>query len=294
MGQPSCSNTYGALASSEGEQASAVARYQEALQLARRVGDVQVIAISLNNLGYTMLVYGDPGSATLLLEEALAKAQEVRDTLLIANVLINLAFAALIQEDHKRVKALIEESFTLLQKAGDKQLVAECLEKMAAMAGAQEKSERAARLWGAAEALREKIKAPLQDDEGAILKPYLDRAQEMLRDEGAWKTELAKGREMALKDAVEYALSEEETTTASSQAPEQPSVSTQVITLTRREEEVVALVARGLTNRQIAAELSISEHTSATHVAKILKKLGLRSRTQIGSWLAEQVPPPAD
>jgi non-specific serine/threonine protein kinase len=93
---------------------------------------------------------------------------------------------------------------------------------------------------------------------------------------------------MTLEEAVEYALAEQESAMPVSPAPEQLPASTQAASLTRREEEVVALVARGLTNRQIAAELSISEHTAATHVAKILKKLGLRSRTQIGSRLAEQ------
>jgi non-specific serine/threonine protein kinase len=58
--------------------------------------------------------------------------------------------------------------------------------------------------------------------------------------------------------------------------------------LTAREQEVTPLVARGLTNRQIATELSISEHTAATHVRRILKKLNLQSRAQIGSWLIEQ------
>jgi non-specific serine/threonine protein kinase len=53
--------------------------------------------------------------------------------------------------------------------------------------------------------------------------------------------------------------------------------------LTVREQDVTLLVGRGLTNRQIAQELSISEHTAANHVRKILKKLGLRSRAQISS-----------
>jgi DNA-binding NarL/FixJ family response regulator len=50
----------------------------------------------------------------------------------------------------------------------------------------------------------------------------------------------------------------------------------------------VALVARGLTNRQIAQELSISERTAGNHVAKILRKLELRSRAQIGRWAADR------
>lgn len=53
--------------------------------------------------------------------------------------------------------------------------------------------------------------------------------------------------------------------------------------LTRREGEIAALVARGLTNRQIAAALHISERTAENHVQHILTKLGLHTRTQIAT-----------
>ena len=55
--------------------------------------------------------------------------------------------------------------------------------------------------------------------------------------------------------------------------------------LTRREREVASLVAQGLTNRQIASELVLSEHTVHHHLTRILKKLDLRSREQIASRL---------
>jgi DNA-binding NarL/FixJ family response regulator len=59
-------------------------------------------------------------------------------------------------------------------------------------------------------------------------------------------------------------------------------------TLTAREAEVLAGVARGLSNRAIADELGITERTARTHVSNILAKLGLTSRTQAALLAVEQ------
>jgi DNA-binding NarL/FixJ family response regulator len=60
-----------------------------------------------------------------------------------------------------------------------------------------------------------------------------------------------------------------------------------VESLTAREVEVLQLVAKGAANKEIAAELSITERTARTHVSNILGKLGLASRTQAALWAVE-------
>jgi DNA-binding NarL/FixJ family response regulator len=95
---------------------------------------------------------------------------------------------------------------------------------------------------------------------------------------------------MTPKQAMEYALAkgEEPPTLVLEQQPP-PNDPTE--RLTRREREVALLVAEGLTNRQIATELSVSTNTANNHVARILRKLGLRSRAQIAAWVTERRSP---
>jgi len=64
-----------------------------------------------------------------------------------------------------------------------------------------------------------------------------------------------------------------------------------VATLSRRERDIVRLIAAGRTNRQLAAELGITERTAATHVGNILKKLGVATRAEIAAWAARQNDP---
>ena len=97
---------------------------------------------------------------------------------------------------------------------------------------------------------------------------------------------------MTEEQAVGYALSEVEEQDAPTllAAPEpQPSPADESSErLTAREQEVALLVARGLTNRQIAEELSISGRTVENHIGKIFKKLGFSSRSRIAAWVAQR------
>jgi predicted ATPase/DNA-binding SARP family transcriptional activator/DNA-binding CsgD family transcriptional regulator len=279
----------GSLASARGDVARALALYEEAVALSRKVGNTQKVATSLGNLGHTTLVYGDHRRATALLEESLVLFRDIEDSLDVAICLTNLGLAVLARGDHRRAATLLEESLSIARKVRSDRVIIDCLEAMVGVAGMRDQDHRAARLWGAAQALREDIGAPLGDDDRTLLEPYLAAVRSRL-DEEAWDAALAEGKDMGPEEAVEYALSEDGGATFASAAPDRPLVHEQPLALTRREEEVATLVGRGLTNRRIAEELFLSERTVHRHVSSVLKKLGVASREHVASRLADRRP----
>ena len=100
---------------------------------------------------------------------------------------------------------------------------------------------------------------------------------------------LAEGRKLSPEEAVGLVLANEPDD-ASRLGPRRGSSSA----LTRREAEVAALVARGLTNRDIAAQLFLSVRTVEVHVNHVLTKLGFRTRTQLAAWALEEGLRPED
>jgi DNA-binding CsgD family transcriptional regulator len=105
---------------------------------------------------------------------------------------------------------------------------------------------------------------------------------------------LAEGRKLSPEEAVGLVLANEPAEpgrqSASRLGPRRGSSSA----LTRREAEVAALVARGLTNRDIAAQLFLSVRTVEVHVDHVLTKLGFRTRTQLAAWALEEGVRPED
>ncbi|WP_394378336.1 response regulator transcription factor [Saccharopolyspora spinosa] len=89
---------------------------------------------------------------------------------------------------------------------------------------------------------------------------------------------------MNREQTIFYALGEKPppVEAAAASAPETEPV------LTKREREVAALVTAGKTNKEIAADLVISQRTAEAHVENILSKLGFTSRAQVISWMTGQ------
>jgi DNA-binding CsgD family transcriptional regulator len=279
----------------EDDYARGAALWEESLALAREIGDPDRVGIMLSNLGHPALLQGDYERARALSEEALAFANELGSSgvELAPSASVNLGLALLGLGEHERAATPFEKALVMSQNMGRKPQVIESLEGMAGLAGALGKDTRAARLWGAAEATREDTGIALSPSERALHEPYLNSARSRL-EETAWEEALAEGRAMSLDRATEYALSTEEPDPPPIPVSEEPSANQPPVALTRREDEVAILVARGLTNRQISTELGISERTVENHVGRILRKLELRSRSQIATWATERQLPTTD
>lgn len=267
----------GALAYALGDLERAVALTEESLEIKRELGDERGLMSSRNNLGEMLQTSGDLAGAQALFEENLRIERTSGEEWGAAISLLNLGTLAIDQGEPLRAETLLLEALRVWVRLGDEDAVAECLGSLAGAAGMRGECARAARLLGAAEAARERFGTPIRPVERDRYERFAALSRRGLSTE-AWRAAWAAGRAMSLEEAAEYALSTEPLEGAPS-------------ALTRREQEVAALVARGLTNRRISRELSISERTVATHVGRILKKLGLRSRAQIATWTTEQHQP---
>ena len=136
-------------------------------------------------------------------------AHELGDRTGVAASLLNLGAAEMQRGDHERAETLLREGLGLARDVGDKISLAEGLEYLAGTSGARGRGERAARLYGAAEVLRESLAAPLLPAERPFYERHLVASRSQL-DETAWEAAWSEGRAMTMEDAVGYALEEEQ------------------------------------------------------------------------------------
>ncbi len=266
---------FAAVHADDGERVRALRTEVEALR--REPVDRQVMGYLLIFLALAALDDGDHERALALLEESLALFRELEHTVGITMCLTGLAMATLEQGDHERAAALIEEDLRLLRGLRDKVGISYGLLGLAGVAALRRQPARAARLWGAAEALREATGVSLSPFERIQFnyEGYSANSRSWL-DEVAWATAWAEGRDMTPEEALEYAL--EQPTTPEPVAPAKVETNYPA-GLSVREVEVLRLVAAGRTSVQIAEKLCISARTVNAHLNSIYGKIGLSSRS---------------
>lgn len=236
----------GSLARYQGEYQQSELFHTEALDLSRKLGDARGIAASLNDLAAVMLELGEWSQAARLWKQSLSHYRQAGDQRGAGIVLGNLGEFALLTGDNRRAQALYKESLErrreigdsrgiavalnnlggVLHRLGNNDLAAEqfkeslricrelgehrvlirCLEALAMVAVGQQRRSRAARLWGAAAALRETAGMPVP----AIDLPRYEREVQQAKveaDDREWEMAWKQGALMGPEKAVTYALS---------------------------------------------------------------------------------------
>jgi predicted ATPase/DNA-binding CsgD family transcriptional regulator len=315
----------GTMAWAQGDQRFAIRQARRALSVAGRLGDADGGVRALQQLAQIRFAAGDLAKARARLERAIPIARGLRDPDALGLCFFRLGLVALAERRWEEAEQLLLESIRLGRAADDSERVAvastflgrvyletgrldqaeatlqeslatgrhhasprqvaRTLIAMAAVAAQRGDGARAAWLAGASAGLLELVGVNLTQP----LDSYTDaRLQRALEARGSSRS-FAAGHAADVRAAIRFALDEkDEQAAAAGAGPRRAGVEGG---LTKRQLVVARLVAEGLTNREIAARLYISERTAEGHVEQIRNKLGFSSRSQVAAWAAQNLPP---
>jgi DNA-binding CsgD family transcriptional regulator len=247
--------------------------YDEALSVLSDSTNQELVDDVSNTRGVLAITQGDPASALEILTRCVASARSQGDSPRMARYLESLANAHL---DLGRVDEAAEswqESLSVFRVVNDWFGIIWCLVGLSLVAAARRQDDRVLRLAGAADRLSREYSLTSWSLRTQQIGDARKRASDRMgtRGEAAWK----EGQTMTTDEALEYALGGEK--------PPEAGLADQGL-LSRREREVVTMVASGMTNKEIAQRLFIAERTAEGHVERIRNKLGVRSRTEVATW----------
>jgi predicted ATPase/class 3 adenylate cyclase/DNA-binding CsgD family transcriptional regulator len=269
-----------------GDLEAAFADNQESLTLSRAAEDNYRLAITLANLGVYELAAGEVRAARAHLQEASTIADNLGYPNMSVGLRENLGFVDLIDADPRSARRLFLASLDIARVTGVKSYyVNAALLGLALAVGADGDPAIAATLHGVADANCEQagrvfaaMEVGLRDGDRARLGATLGDA--------AFEAAYSRGRTLSQADAVALASAvagpdpgdaSAVTVPAAGRATAEASAGL----LSEREREIVALLAGGATDAQIAARLFLSVNTVRSHLERIRDKTGARRRTEL-------------
>jgi predicted ATPase/DNA-binding CsgD family transcriptional regulator len=253
-----------------------------ALTLAREIGPIIWLPSLLGNLAAVATERNDVAAADAYVNEALDISREQQDPGGMANSLSDIARVSLARSDSDGAREQLLESLTLQRDIRDPRYAAQTFEYCAWLAAISHQPERTARLLGAAEAMRESIGVPVPPLIRRDYDTYVPLARARI-DAAAWDRAWGEGHSSTLDESIVFAMEFPREPEPIAEPPVTPA-SDAVGGLSRREIEVLRLLVDGRSNQDIAGALFISPHTAARHVANIMNKLGVESRTAAATW----------
>jgi predicted ATPase/DNA-binding CsgD family transcriptional regulator len=211
--------------------------------------------------------------------EGVRLSREAGDLYQLEAMLRNLGMVGMMSDDIHAAKSRFVEALQVARTIDNRLAQYYGLAAAGWYAANTGQTRAAAQLLGAADAMGTQTGADIMGP----LVPLLVQAKELAKGalgSSKFEAEIQAGRRLSRMAALRLALGE------SDQAAVAASDGAESAALGKRELEVARLVADGLSNKQIAARLFISDRTAATHVGNILNKLGFNSRAQVATWVA--------
>lgn len=254
--------------------------YEQAIDTLTEAGDTAGHAAALADLTELRVLEGNHEEAQQPGQLAVRLSRKIADPHGTACGCRVLAAAALAAGDVAGAEEMSREAIRLLHATGDIPALAENLEMLAAaLVQRQKRGEcwtSSTRLLAACQAIYQRSGyRPLRH---LAMPPeqLLERARIRLGDE-TYRDVWAAGSALSPAAAATEALAPVPAVADSNDAEQTP--------LTPREYEVAELVARGLTNREVARRLGIAEWTAVNHLRKVMRKLGCPSRVHVANWV---------
>jgi len=199
----------GQIAMKQAKYEQAQAEMKECLVIRRGLGAKTDIARSLLTLGHITRLKGDDEQAWEHYRESLATFREVDLQWGVAHCLLNLGKIACLRKEYAEAEVLYLETLRIFQELGDRYSLAYNLEAQASLAGWQKQPGRAARLWGAAQALRKSLNTPLPPADRTEFEADMRRVKDYLTESGKSEAEFLAaweaGQTMFLEDTIAFA-----------------------------------------------------------------------------------------
>jgi len=267
----------------EGDLAGAASDAVEALRLFRQTGNQVEMGVLLGNLGSIELSAGDLDAARRHLAEALDIFRVLNDRPGILYQTFNLGLAEYLGGSPDAAGALFAESLELARRMGTKRPTAYALLGLALAGCGGAGPGWSARLHGAADQALADLGHTLQPLEERLADLDRQRLRAAMGAE-AFDAEYTAGRTLDPAQVLDACGRRAQRPAARTAEPGAAGSGKAATMLTPREQEVLTLVAQGLSNPDIARRLFLSEHTVHRHLANILRKLGLSSRAAAATW----------
>ena len=200
-------NCLGVIALRHDDTALATSRFLEALSLFRALDDPWSIAVSATNLGWIAETAGELAEAAVWYEECAQLRALVGDEHGLARSAADLGRVARLRRDFPRARLRLEEALRAFHRLGDRRLAAACMLELADIAVERRRPDIAARLVGAAEAVRDALGIPAWPDEVALETRVLDELRATMGRAALERARLV-GHSLVPEDALDMVESD--------------------------------------------------------------------------------------